>query len=643
MNKSSASQLPLAKIRRSPQWRHLRQSARVGLGIILSALLVRWAGLFSSAQERAADYLYATQGNPGDEIVIVAIDEKSQRALGEWPWTLDRYVQLLDRLAGAGAIGFDILLTNAGLQGDRYAHALLDSVHRNAKVVVPWAALELSTPADSQGLYQSGLYVESFPTLAKAAAAIGSVNQVLDRDGIVRRVPLLIDGDGSAPQQAFGLQVLNTYLGLEGATVTHGPGRVTVGAAHEIAYQIPTAAHGTMLINYVGATNTFSTTQTYHSFVDVVQGRIPPGAFESKIVLVGMMNTLSEMDIHRTPVSAQRMSGIEIQANIIHTLLHHRALVPQSTASVIGTIVLLAGLSAVVLAYLGPVPGALWSLLLAAGYFVASYLQFRSGVLPQVFYPYATIAVSYAAQMAARFAGEQVERNRVTEVFGRFVSPSVRDAVVDLALRNPALIQPGGQQIEISVLFADIRGFTSISETQPPSEVVEILNRYLDSMEEQVFLQGGTLDKYTGDGMMVLFGAPLAQPDHAERAVRAAVGMQRAARAISDANPDQRSRFVYGIGITTGQAVVGHIGSRRRLDYTAIGDTVNLAARLEGVAPPDTILVSQATWRRTEHMAVADRLDPVQVKGKARPVPVYRILGLREESISIQPTPKGTA
>jgi adenylate cyclase len=454
-------------------------------------------------------------------------------------------------------------------------------------------------------------------------------------------VPLLIEQDSSEPQQAFGLRILNTYLALGQAPVTFEPGQITVGTAQEIFYQIPTAANGTALINYVGATNTFSSTHTYHSFVDVIQDRVPPTAFESKIVLVGMMNTLSEMDIHRTPISAQRMSGIEIQANIIHTLLHHRALVPQSTASVVLTIVLLALLSAIVLAYLGPVPGALFGVLLAAGYFMYSGFQFRVGVLPRVFYPYATIAVSYAAQMAARFAGEQAERNRVTDVFGRFVSPTVRDAIVELALRDPDLIQPGGRQIEISVLFADIRGFTGISETHPPSEVVEILNRYLDRMEQQVFLQGGTLDKYTVDGMMVLFGAPLAQTDHAERAVRAALGMQRAAKAISEQSRDQRSRFVYGIGITTGQAVVGHIGSRRRLDYTAIGDTVNLASRLEGVAPPDTILISQATWRRVQYMATAERLDPVQVKGKARPVPIYRLIGLQEDAAPFLPTKKG--
>jgi adenylate cyclase len=267
-------------------------------------------------------------------------------------------------------------------------------------------------------------------------------------------------------------------------------------------------------------------------------------------------------------------------------------------------------------------------------------LQFDAGVLPNVLYPYSAIALSYTATMAARFASERIERDRVTETFGRFVSPQVRDAIVQVALDDPDLIQPGGRQIEISVLFADIRGFTTIAENLPPSDVVDILNRYLDNMEEQVFRHGGTLDKYTGDGMMVLFGAPLEQPDHAARAARCALGMQRAAAEISAQHPTNSTptdgihgatrTFVYGIGIATGQAVVGHIGSKRRLDYTAVGDTVNLASRLEGVAPPDTILISEETFEQAQEHLIAERLEPVQVKGKAHPVPVYRLTALRD-------------
>jgi adenylate cyclase len=220
----------------------------------------------------------------------------------------------------------------------------------------------------------------------------------------------------------------------------------------------------------------------------------------------------------------------------------------------------------------------------------------------------------------------------VSDVFGRFVSPEVRDAIVNVALQDPDLVQPGGRQMEISVLFADIRGFTAMSEKLPPADVVEVLNQYLDSMEAEVFKQRGTLDKYTGDGMMVIFGAPLEQPDHAERAVRAALGMQRAAAGVSRQLADVQREMAYGIGIATGPAVVGHIGSRRRLDYTAIGDTVNLAARLEGVAPPATILINRATYEAVRDLAHVEELEPVTLKGKSRPVPVYKVVGLREDA-----------
>jgi adenylate cyclase len=625
--------LPLRLTR--PQ-RQLRQAALTGLSVAAFLLLLQWAGLFSSAQQRAADYLYRTEGHPGTDIVIVAIDEKSQQALGEWPWSLDHYVRLFQRIEGASAIGLDVLLTDASLQNDRYAPALLDAVRRCGNVVVPVAALELAAPESDGELYRAGQTVQTFPALREAAAAIGSVNQILDRDGTLRRVPLLIDRRGSEPWHAFGLQILRLYLGLNDDATSFVRDRVRIQDQEGILYEVPTDANGAMLIRYVGATHTFSTPQTYYSFVDVVQDRAPGDAFEDKIVLVGMMNTLTEMDIHTTPVSPLRMAGIEVQANIIHTLLNHRALVPASRTGETITVLLLSLTSALALSQLGAIAGIAFTALLALGYFVYTGLQFDAGVLPNVLYPYGAILINYAALMAARFTSERVERGRVTETFGRFVSPQVRDAIVQVALENPDLIQPGGRQIEISVLFADIRGFTTLAESLPPSDVVDILNRYLDSMEDQVFRQSGTLDKYTGDGMMVLFGAPLEQPDHAARAVRAALGMQRAASEIRDRQPidgesDTARAFVYGVGIATGQAVVGHIGSRRRLDYTAIGDTVNLASRLEGVAPPGTILISKATYEQVRDVVIAEQLEPVQVKGKAKPVPVYKLLALRRE------------
>jgi adenylate cyclase len=608
--------------------RRLVQAALVGLAVAALVSLVQWAGLFTSMRESAADYLYDTKGDPGADVVIVAIDEQSQQALGDWPWTFAPYVQLFERLRGAKVIGFDVLLPDPGPQDNPDTPALLEAVRQAGNVVVPLATLKLTHPGAPGMLYSADWPVRPFPALLEAAAGAGSVEVAPDRDGTLRRVPLLVDAGGSEAWEAFGLRVLRLYLGLGGAPASLADGHVVIGDETEIKYEVRTDPNGAMFVNFVGRPNTFPA----YSFIDVIWERVPASTFEGKIVLVGMMNTLAEMDLHQTPVSAQRMSGIEFQANVIHTLLHHRPLVPQSQVGVTAAVVLLALVSAMGLSQLEAVPGVVFTALLAVGYFVFTGMQFNAGRLPDVLFSYATILINYAVVMATRFAGERGERRRVTDTFGRFVSAEVRDTIVNLALKDPDLIQPGGRQMEISVLFADIRGFTTIAEKLPPSEVVAILNQYLDSMEEEVFKQKGTLDKYTGDGVMVIFGAPLEQPDHAARAVRTALGMQQAAAEVSRQRGDVEWKVAYGIGIATGPAVVGHIGSKRRLDYTAIGDTVNLAARLEGKAPPATILISQATCEAVKDIAVVGEPEPMAVRGKAQPVTVYKVLGLREES-----------
>jgi len=611
--------------------RRLGQAALAGLAVAAVISLAQWAGLFTSMRLAAVDYLYETAGDPGDDIVIVAIDEDSQRALGDWPWTFDPYVQLFERLKGATVVGFDVLLPDPGPEGNPNTPALLEATRRAGNVILPLATLELTAPRSPGELYSADWPIRPFPALLEAAADAGSVEAAPDNDGTLRRVPLLMDAGGRETWEAFSLRVLRLHLGLGDAPASLVGDRVVIGDETEIKYEVSTDVNGAMLVNFVGATNTFSSTNTYYPFIDVIEDRVSTSAFEDKIVLVGMMNTLAEMDLHQTPVSARRMAGVEFQANAIHTLLHHRPLVRTSEVETAVTGVLLALASAVVLSQLEAVPGVVFTVLLAVGYFVYAGIRFDAGRLPDVLFPYATIFINYAAVTAARFASERGERRQVTNVFGRFVSAEVRDMIVNMALEDPDLIQPGGRQMEISVLFADIRGFTTISENLSPPEVVEILNQYLDSMEEEVFRQGGTLDKYTGDGMMVLFGAPLEQPDHAGRAVRAALGMQRAAAEVSRQRGDVKWKMVYGIGITTGPAVVGHIGSKRRLDYTAIGDTVNLAARLEGQAPPGTILINQATYEAVKDIAVVEELEPVMVKGKAKPVVVYKVLGLRED------------
>jgi len=632
MRSDAGTSLPVAPKFQRPnfQWwrltrrqRRLVQAALVGLIVAGLISLVQWAGFFSSMQVGAADYLYETSGDPGDDIVIVAIDETSQQALGDWPWSFAPYIRLFEQLKGAKVVGFDVLLPDPGPEGSPDTASLLEAVRQASNVIVPLATLELSYPESPGELYSADWPILPFPTLLEVVAGAGSVEVAPDCDGTLRRVPLLVDA-GDETWEAFSLRVLRQYLGLGDAPASLAGDRVAVGGT---GYEVRTDANGAMLVNFVGRPNTFPS----YSLVDVIENRVPASTFEGKIVLVGMMNSLNEMDLHQVPVSAGRMAGVEFQANVIHTQLHHRPLVSQSQVGTTATVVLLALVSAAVLSQLGAVSGAVFTVLLASGYFVFSSVQFDAGYLPNVLFPYVTIFVNYAAVTTTRFASERGERRRVTDIFGRFVSTEVRDAIVNVALRDPDLIQPGGRQMEISVLFADIRGFTTISEGLPPSDVVEVLNRYLDSMEEEVFRYRGTLDKYIGDGMMVIFGAPLEQSDHAERAVRVALGMQRAAAEVSRELGDM-PKMVYGIGIATGPAVVGHIGSQRRLDYTAIGDTVNLASRLEGLAPPGAILISRETYEALRDVAIVEELGPTVVKGKAKPVTVYKVLGLREEN-----------
>jgi adenylate cyclase len=607
--------------------RRLGQAVLVGLVVAAVVSLAHWAGLFTSLQLGVADYLYETDGDPGDEIVIVAIDEPSLEALGSWPWPFQHYTRLFERLRGASAVGLDVLLPVPGPAGDPDTAALLEAVRASDNTIMPLAPLELFEPESPGELYAAGQTVRPFSALLEAAAGTGIVKVVLDNDGTIRRVPLMVaEPAGGQVWESFGLQILRRHFDLEGYPAAFEGARLVVGDETEVAYEVPAGSHGAMLVNFVGRPNTFPT----YSFADVIQDRVPSDLFDDRVVLVGMMNTLDEMDLHRVPVSARRMAGVEVQANVVHTLLNHRALVPQSQTGVIVTVVVLAVVSAVGLSRLGAFTGALFTLLLAGGYFLWTSIQFNAGHLPDVLFPFATIFLNYAAVTTARFASVRAERSRVTDIFGRFVSADVRDSIVEMALRDPTLVRPGGQQMEVSVLFADIRGFTSMSETLSPPEVVEILNLYLDSMEAQVFEHGGTLDKYTGDGMMVLFGAPLYHPDHARRAVKAALAMQQAATEVSRRRKEVEWEVVYGIGITTGPAVVGHVGSQRRLDYTAIGDTVNLAARLEGVAPPGAIYIDQATYEAVQDAVLAEALEPVKVKGKAQPVPVYSVLTLRQ-------------
>ncbi|HQI15406.1 MAG TPA: adenylate/guanylate cyclase domain-containing protein, partial [Bacillota bacterium] len=375
-------------------------------------------------------------------------------------------------------------------------------------------------------------------------------------------------------------------------------------------------------INYAGFPGDFE----HVSYSQAISGEIPPEYFEGRIVLVGSY-TVGIGDFYFTPMAPEvPMYGMEIHANIIQNLIHGSYLkrAPYS-ASLLAIIVF--GLAAAIgFNRLSPWRGVILLAVLAAGYLTAARLLFDKGYLISLLYPLLLLALGYLIALAANYISELMERRRITGVFSRYVAPQVVDELLE---GGEQALQLGGSRKEISVLFVDIRGFTPLSEAAAPEEVVEILNEYLTLVAECIFKYGGTLDKFIGDAAMAIFNAPLNLEDHCFKAVQAAWAMKEGAAPLQQRLEEKYGRNVqFGIGVNTGPAVIGNIGASFRMDYTAIGDTVNTSARLESNAKPGQILISQAVYDKVKERVSVTSLGEIKVKGKAQGVNVFQVDGV---------------
>lgn len=590
----------------TPQQRSWGLLLGLGLGLLLS--LFRVSGFFSTGQLGSADFLHG-DATPGNEIAIVAIDDASMERLGAWPWSHSAHAQLIEALAEARVIAIDILFEERESEG----LVLAEATQQAGNIVYPIVAL-LPEQAGS-GLIQAQALIYPPPALQAHAVGLGTVNVLPDYDGVVRQVPLVIQKD-DRQVETLSLQVLRHYLGLpQGPVGELNDNHFTVGPL-----VIPVDHWARMIVNFVGEPGSFPTV----SYADVLSGAVPPTAFRDKIVLVGQIELTGGSDQHTVPTShyGQRMSGVEVQANVIHTILKHRFLHRQSTASAAATILALALVSGLILPRLRLLWSLLCSLLLALGYGLLAFSAFDRGLVLDLLYPAFSLILSWVAVVAVRFLLEERQKQRVTDLFARYVAPTV---VAEILSRPEAMPLEEAREQEITVFFADIRGFTAFSEKRSPRQVVGSLNHILDQMTEIAFEYGGTVDKFIGDGIMLLFNAPLPQADHAQRAIQAALVMQSAIVQLDEGSETPQ----YGIGIHTGPAVVGSIGNRRRLEYTAIGDTVNLAARLESVAQAGQVLISQATYDQVKEQVLVQEIGPLSVKGRQEPVMTYQVTGWR--------------
>jgi len=358
--------------------------------------------------------------------------------------------------------------------------------------------------------------------------------------------------------------------------------------------------------------------------VDVLEGRFDPALVRDRIVLLGP--TIRGVDEHATPTTGDtRMWGVEILGNAVETVLYQRFLLPAGPAATALLIGLMALLAALVVAAWRPLPA---GLAVAAGlglYGTAAALLFERGLVLDLIYPPTALLISFAAALSSRLVLEQAEQRIVREAMGRYLSPAVSQWV----LADPDRLRLGGETREMTVLFSDLRQFTTLAHALPPATLVALLNTYRTEMADVVFRHDGVLAQYAGDAIEAFWNAPMDQADHARRACLTALDM---VAALATLRPQFEARgwahLDLGVGINTGQMVVGNMGSKDRLIYTAVGDPVNVAARLEGLSKEYgvRVVVGEATVAAEPRAFEYRFLDLVAVKGRAEPLRCYEVM-----------------
>lgn len=514
-----------------------------------------------------------------------------------------------------------------------------------------------------------GLEVEpNIPRLSDAAKSFGHFNVIQDVDGSVRWVPLLIGYKGRYPIKEPPFENKIRYypsLDLEIARFTRDLdpskrpiiyvsipteeyGQVEMIQLGDIT--IPVDERGQLLINYYGPEKMFC----HYSLADLIQcesitGKpkhprcekekieILPEEIKDKIVLVGWTGAISQ-DLHPTPFQ-ENFPGVEIHATVIENILQEDFLTrPASTILLDSLIILILGLTTGFLfPKLKPVTGILLALLclaLLAGLMHAAFIY--SKVWLNFTFPFLLITLNYMTLTSFKYFTEERHKREIRTAFQHYISP----AVVDEILQDVDKLKLGGERNYLTAMFSDIRGFTSMSERMKPEELVHFLNEYLTAMTNVILDYKGTVDKYMGDAIMAFYGAPLPQEDHGVRACKTAIQMIEKLRAMRIQWEAQNYPFLdIGIGINSGEMVVGNMGSQDRFDYTVIGDEVNLASRLEGVNKQygTNILISDNTYKLLKDQPfIVRELDRITVKGKKEPVTIYELIGEGTPSPEVQ-------
>lgn len=576
----------------------------------LLVFLTAYYDIFYSFDCLLRDKIYQTPRSINNKIKIVAIDDETLNELGPFgTWSRGTYADVISALGDyPDVIAMDMMLFgDMDSEGDER----LKSVCAENGKVVSGSYINYSSKykTDENGRH----YIDHFnidsvtePIISEQCRT-GFVNASPDEDGIVRSA-FVSAQYGETEYQSIGLAAYSLYCEENG-----------------MEKNIPALdSNGRMWISYAGRPFDYE----HISFCRVLDGTVDPRVFSGCIVLVGAY-AAGLQDQFSVPGSADLMYGVEIHANIIQGLLDGKTPVPANrlTASLISAF--LAAAAYLVSKRFGVKASTPCVIVLAGGYVcLAAFVNSCGTAYPILYAPLFSI-IGYIFNLVRKYVHEAAEKRMISAAFKKYVAPQV---VEEISKSGKYRIKLGGENRHIAVLFVDIRGFTPMSESLEPEQVVDILNTYLNLTANAVFANGGTLDKFIGDAAMAVFNAPFDLDDYVFRAVKTAWDIIGGGNEIEEKFLEKYGKSVsFGVGVNCGSAVVGNIGCDFRMDYTAIGDTVNTAARLESNAKRGQALISEEVYNKVKDRVTAEPIGEIPLKGKSKGVFVYSLTGINSE------------
>lgn len=576
--------------------------------ILAASFLISFYGILSAVDRWGMDTFYQTPSGTDNRIRIIAVDEKTLSEYGTFSsWSREKSAELISLLNGSeeskpAAIGFDIMFI-----GDSDADATLADACEGSDNIVTAVNIVNETVLETNNgeLQENKLHIADVELPYEALyqnTHIGFANTAPDSDSYVRRA-ILYRMYEEERIDSFSSAVYHLYCENEGIA----PAEPKLGSYNEF------------LFSYSGKPGAYETL----SLSDVLNGTVDPRTFRDCIVLVGAYAP-GMQDAYNTPIDrSTQMYGVEIHANLIEALLEGKTAESVGTLMTALIIAVIAALYFLLLRKMKLITGTLSGALLIAAWMIAGKLLYGRGIELSLLTLPIILIVIYIIQLVGSYVEERVRRNRMVSAFKKYVAPQVVDQLVK---QDKFEITLGGENRDVAVMFVDIRGFTSMSEALSPEEVVGILNEYLTLTTSAIFEHGGTLDKFIGDATMGIFNAPFDLDDYIYRAILTGLDIVKGSKELNDRLFERFGKTVqFGIGIHCGPAVVGNVGCGFRMDYTAIGDTVNTASRLEGSAAGGQILISSDVYELMKDRISANNIGNLRLKGKENELTVYEV------------------